>query len=523
MAGHIVPEAGSLAILLSRAGSQPITSDDRSCGRGLTEAAERHGIRMWPVHFANDVELRLRFGTFLTPSNAQPEALIGVGLAPNVLNLPLRPPAVVVRAAASLDLLSGGRVDLGLGAGAVAVAAMGGPRRSPGEAVEALERRSRSSVSSGTPTPAAARGWRESTICSKGPNVVPLPHPIGIWVGAYKPRMLRLTGRPPTAGYRRAPISDPMRCGGERDHRRGGRRGRPEARRCAPALQHQRVLHRIRRLPQWTAAAWVEQLTELAITEGLGTFILGSDDPEMITIFAAEVVPAVREAVADERSRPTSDHDHPITPPARASDPGPGKFTVVPTPDDGNRLGPTSLWDETRRPTGPSPDPGRQYSPAELATGRQLVDIHDHLRAELIRVRDLIQQVLDGSIGPGSARSAINEMTMRQNNWTVGAYCAACCRVVTTHQAIEDQALFPRLRRADPRLGAVVDRLASEHLVIHQVLNSLDRALVGFVSDPPSASQLRRAADELSDRLLSHLSYEERELVEPLARLGVLV
>ena len=137
-------------------------------------------------------------------------------------------------------------------------------------------------------------------------------------------------------------------------------------------------------------------------------------------------------------------------------------------------------------------------------------------------VRDLIGQVLDGSIGPGSARSAINEMTMRQNNWTVGAYCAAYCRVVTTHHAIEDQALFPRLRGADPRLAPVVDRLASEHVVIHEVLDSMDRALVAFVADPASGIQLRRAADELSDTLLSHLSYEERELVEPLARFRVL-
>jgi len=58
MAGHIVPEAGSLAILLSRAGSNPITTDDRSWARGLTEAADGQGIRLWPVHFANDVELR---------------------------------------------------------------------------------------------------------------------------------------------------------------------------------------------------------------------------------------------------------------------------------------------------------------------------------------------------------------------------------------------------------------------------------------------------------------------------------
>ena len=123
----------------------------------------------------------LCFGTFLTPSNAEPEAVVGlaqlseqvgldlvtfqdhpyqprfldtwtllsyvaastvqIGLAPNVLNLPLRPPAVVARAAASLDLLSGGRVDLGLGAGAFgdAISAMGGPQRTPGEAVEAIE------------------------------------------------------------------------------------------------------------------------------------------------------------------------------------------------------------------------------------------------------------------------------------------------------------------------------------------------------------------------------------------------
>ena len=48
---------------------------------------------------------------------------------------------MLARAVASLDRLSGGRVDLGLGAGAFgeAVAAMGGPRRRPGEAVEALD------------------------------------------------------------------------------------------------------------------------------------------------------------------------------------------------------------------------------------------------------------------------------------------------------------------------------------------------------------------------------------------------
>src|SRR5512133_738795 len=47
---------------------------------------------------------------------------------PDVADLPLRPPAMLAKAAASLDLITGGRIELGLGAGAFweAIAAMGG-------------------------------------------------------------------------------------------------------------------------------------------------------------------------------------------------------------------------------------------------------------------------------------------------------------------------------------------------------------------------------------------------------------
>jgi len=63
-----------------------------------------------------------------------------VGLFPDVANLPLRPPAVLAKAAASLDVLSGGRFELGLGAGGFwdAIEAFGGPRRSPSESYAAL-------------------------------------------------------------------------------------------------------------------------------------------------------------------------------------------------------------------------------------------------------------------------------------------------------------------------------------------------------------------------------------------------
>jgi hypothetical protein len=190
------------------------------------------------------------------------------------------------------------------------------------------------------------------------------------------------------------------------------------------------------------------------------------------------------------------------------------------TPDDGVRRSAERPWDETARPTGPARDPGRTYTALEQAGGRHLIDVHDHLRGELDQLRGLVEQVTTGALDAGAARSAIASMTMRQNNWTVGAYCASYCRVVTTHHSLEDQALFPRLRAADPRLAPVVDRLQEEHGVIHDVLERVDRALVAFVGGPDGAGQLRDAVDLLSDTLLSHLSYEERELVEPLARLG---
>jgi hypothetical protein len=196
------------------------------------------------------------------------------------------------------------------------------------------------------------------------------------------------------------------------------------------------------------------------------------------------------------------------------------KLGVAPTPDTGERLSEARLWDENTRPLAPAPPPGTSYTARGRAVGSHLRDIHDHLRTELEQIRDLIGQVRSGALGAGQARSAINEMTMRQNDWTLGAYCASYCRVVTGHHTLEDEAIFPHLRASERALAPVIDRLADEHKVIHQVLNDVDSALVDLLRNPGDFTGLQHAADILTDTMLSHLAYEESQLIEPLARHG---
>ena len=55
----------------------------------------------------------------------------------DVSPIALRPPAMLAKAAASLDLMTGGRLEMGLGTGVSwdAIESYGGPRRKPGEDV----------------------------------------------------------------------------------------------------------------------------------------------------------------------------------------------------------------------------------------------------------------------------------------------------------------------------------------------------------------------------------------------------
>jgi alkanesulfonate monooxygenase SsuD/methylene tetrahydromethanopterin reductase-like flavin-dependent oxidoreductase (luciferase family) len=230
-----------------------------------------------------------------------------VSVFPNVANLPLRPPAVLARAAATLDLLSGGRVELGLGAGAFwdAIAAMGGPRRTAGESVAALEEAIAVLRALWTPGRGVRLDGTYYPLTGSHPGPVPA-HPIGIWLGGYRPRMLGLVGRLADGWLPSAPYLPPERLADA------------NARIDAAAVEAGRDPAAVRRLYNiggtftgtgdaflsGPASTWVEQLAELALTEGMSAFVLmvdaGRDDD--LRRFAAEVAPAVRDLVAAERA-----------------------------------------------------------------------------------------------------------------------------------------------------------------------------------------------------------------------------
>jgi alkanesulfonate monooxygenase SsuD/methylene tetrahydromethanopterin reductase-like flavin-dependent oxidoreductase (luciferase family) len=213
-----------------------------------------------------------------------------ITLFPDVANMQLRPPALLAKAAATVDILSGGRFELGLGAGGFspAVHAYGGPTWSAGEAVSALEEAIQviRLLWSGQHGIKFEGRYHHLAGAHSGP--VPA-HAIGIWLGAYKPRMLSLVGRladgwVPSYGY----VKEPELLEGNRRI--------DEAARAAG--RDPRTIRRILNAGMLDA----ESLVALVVDIGMDTFLVTDDEEEMRT-FMREVAPRVREEVEARRAR----------------------------------------------------------------------------------------------------------------------------------------------------------------------------------------------------------------------------
>jgi hypothetical protein len=182
-------------------------------------------------------------------------------------------------------------------------------------------------------------------------------------------------------------------------------------------------------------------------------------------------------------------------------------------------------------PTGPFRDEDRPHAPAHpdapvTPTGRSgqaaLRGIHDHLRHEMAQVVRAVQAAVADARRAADARALIRDLTMGVNYRALGSFCGRYCSVVDLHHRIEDASMFVDLGAADPGLRPVLDRLSAEHVRVHDWLVELDAALVEMLTSEAAAlPRVQAAAEALSAGLLSHLDYEERELLPALGRLGV--
>lgn len=217
---------------------------------------------------------------------------------PDVANLALRLPAMIAKQAASLDVLSRGRFELGLGAGAFweGIAAMGGPVRTPRESVEALEEAISIIRLYWSGERSISFEGRYYTVKGLHPGPPPA-HGIGIWVGAYKPRMLGLVGRVtdgwiPSLGYAPPEQIPAMRARVDEAAEAAGR-DPAEIRRLynvSGMIEDGGVRERL----HGPASHWVEELRGF-VDLGFDTFIFWPENDlvEQIERFAAEVAPAV--------------------------------------------------------------------------------------------------------------------------------------------------------------------------------------------------------------------------------------
>lgn len=229
-----------------------------------------------------------------------------ISLMPDVADLSLRPPAMLAKSATTLDALTGGRLELAVGAGSIpeAIASMGGPQRTPAQSVEATAEALRV-LRLGLDAAGTSR-FAGKHFQTGGYQPGPAPaHPIGLWVGAQRPRLLRVVGELADGWVSPLNIYVP-----------------PEAVPAAQAdidraaLAVGRDPAAIRRIYNvigtidghgrsglnGSAAQWANVLADWGQRLGFDTFVFWPvDNPlDQLTRFAEDVVPRVRQLTAGE-------------------------------------------------------------------------------------------------------------------------------------------------------------------------------------------------------------------------------
>jgi alkanesulfonate monooxygenase SsuD/methylene tetrahydromethanopterin reductase-like flavin-dependent oxidoreductase (luciferase family) len=279
--------------------------------RQLAQAADAAGLDYLGIQdHAYNPEF-LDVWTLITYLAAQTDR---ISFFPDVADLQLRPPTILAKAAASLSVLTGGRIVLGVGGGASAdgIAAMGGTRRSRPDMVAFTEEALGIMRRALAGDVVESRGGQHAI---EGYEAGPLPaSPISLWLGSNGPRMLAVTGRSsdgwvsPLSTYV-GPSAVPSRQRLIDDAARSAGRDPADVRRIYNVVG---AIGAARRGPGLTGdvETWVDTLTDWSVDLGLDTFIFWplTEPLAQLELFAVQVAPAVRQRVGERRGQP----GHPV-------------------------------------------------------------------------------------------------------------------------------------------------------------------------------------------------------------------
>ncbi|HWG60558.1 MAG TPA: hemerythrin domain-containing protein [Streptosporangiaceae bacterium] len=154
-----------------------------------------------------------------------------------------------------------------------------------------------------------------------------------------------------------------------------------------------------------------------------------------------------------------------------------------------------------------SPNPGGEALAAELRW------VHDMLRKDLGTIRQMAADA-EGGMPGGRIAAGVRKLALSSPLWQLTVNCMHYCRVVHTHHTLESVALFPELRRSNPALGPVVDKLEADHVRVSGLLDDVEAAAQELASDEdtPARARLVESLRTLSDQLLAHLAYEEEQI-----------
>lgn len=282
---------------------------DPSVGRleaayAITQVAEDAGLDMVMIQDHPYNKDHLDTWTLLTTLAARTER---VHLGTNVANVPLRTPTLLAKMAASLDVISGGRVELGVGAGAFwkGILAYGGPEEAEDtpftafrEALAVMRGMWRSSGSSFS--------YEGEIYRVKGAMAGPAPaHDIRLWVGGYGPKMLHLIGEqadgitvssPYVTHKQLAAMNETIDAGAA-----AAGRAPEDVRRLynlfGTITEHETADGFAGKSYTGTRQQWIDFLVRLYRDYRQDTFVfwpVESDPVVQMRIFAGEIVPAVK-------------------------------------------------------------------------------------------------------------------------------------------------------------------------------------------------------------------------------------